>query len=97
MGLLEQLAAAAIRKNVISSLRSACPDELKEPLEKLLADTPAVNAIQGLVMGAMKDPSLLSRDAFASLPLEPATADLLNNTPGLINFLRRTALSKLKK
>ena len=97
MGLLEQLAAAAIRNNVISTLRANCPGSLSDALEQLLADKEAITAIQGLVMGAMKNPDTLTREAFANLPFSTGTADLLKNTPELIDYLRTTALSKLKR
>lgn len=97
MGLLEQLAAAAIRNNVISSLRSNCPADLKDALEKLLADKEAVTAIQNLVMGAMKNPDRLSAEAVLALPYDEATAALLAETPALVEFLVQTAQAKIKR
>lgn len=97
MGLLEQLAAAAIRNNVISTLRSNCPQELTGALEELLADKDAINAIQGLVMGSMKNPALLTKAAMLNLPFSETTATLLAETPSLADYLVQTALAKIKR
>lgn len=97
MGLLEQLAAAAIRNNVISTLRANCPADLQESLEQLLADKEALNAIQGLVMGAMKNPSALTPEAIKALPFSESTAALLTKVPVLADYLVETALAKMKR
>lgn len=97
MGLLEQLAAAAIRNNVISTLRSNCPADLKNALETLLADKDAITAIQNLVMGAMKNPDSLSAQAVMALHFGEDTAALLAETPALVDYLVQTALAKIKR
>lgn len=97
MGLLEQLAAAAIRNNVISTLRSNCPVDLRDSLEKLLGDKEAITAIQNLVMSAMKNPATLTVDAVMSLPFGESTAALLAENSALVEFLVQTAQAKIKR
>lgn len=95
MGFLQNLAAVAIRTKVISTLRSNCPAALAEPLEKLLGDSSAVNAIQQLVSSCLRNPASFSAEAIRDLPLSSATTELLTNTPDLVNYLVRTARSAM--
>ena len=46
MGLLQNLAAVAIRNKVMGNLRGNCPAGIKEQLETLLAHKEAVGIIQ---------------------------------------------------
>lgn len=97
MGLLEDLAAAAIRNQVLATLRAGCPAELKAALETLLADKAAVAAVQKLVMGAMKNPELLTSDAVAALPFSDEIRSLIAAEPALTEYLVQTAKAKLKR
>lgn len=77
MGLLQDLAAVAIRTQVIAALRADCPAALKDDLEQLLGDNAAIAAIQKIVMAAVAAKRALTPDAFAALSLKPALADYL--------------------
>lgn len=97
MGFLENIAKAAIRNNVLDTLRKNCPADLSPVLEQLLADKVAVNAIQDWVTACFREPSGITVEALSALPL-PATAKaLLTTHSDLATYLVSTALSKLKR
>ncbi len=97
MGLMEQLAALAIRKKVSAVLRDNCPAELKNGLESLLGNEPAVSAIQGILTAGMKNPAALRPDSLKAKLEESAAAALLQQFPGLTEYLVQTASSFLKR
>lgn len=97
MGLLEQLAAMAIRKKVSATLRDNCPADLKDGLEELLADENAVNAIQGILTAGMKNPATLRPESLKTQLLAGAAAAVLERFPGLTEYLVQTASSFLKR
>ncbi len=93
MGLLQQLAAVAIRNKVLAALRSHCPDSLKDDLETLLADTRAVDVIQRFVASALSRPESLTREALLALPLPQEAGRLLSSRPELTDYLLSMARS----
>ncbi|MDO4750689.1 MAG: hypothetical protein Q4A24_01165 [Akkermansia sp.] len=95
MGLLQNLAAIAIRNKVVGALRENCPQELKEELEQLLADKAAVAAIQGLVGANLKNPAAITAAAMQKLDMPQASRELLDKSPALVDYLVRTAVSRL--
>ncbi len=95
MGLLQNLAAVAIRNKVVGALRADCPAELAGSLEQLLADKDAINAIQGLVGANLKTPAGINAEAILGLSMPQPAKDLLAATPALVDYLVRTAVSKL--
>lgn len=97
MGLMEQLAALAIRKKVSGVLRDNCPVELKTALENLLGNEAAVNAIQGILTAGMKNPISLRPDSLKAQLLDSAAAATLQQFPGLTEYLVQTASSFLKR
>lgn len=97
MGFLEDLAALAIRGQVIAALRAECPANLKEPLEMLLGDAAAIAAIQGCVMQCMKSRRALCAADIAALPFAPAIGKLLAAHPALTDYLVATANAKMPK
>ncbi len=96
MGLLEQIAAAAIRNRIIAGLRDNCPAQLKEPMEKLLADKDAVAAFQKLATDARAGKASVTAESIAALPLSEATATLLQENPRLVKFLVMAAARMMK-
>lgn len=97
MGFLEDLAALAIRGQVIAALRAECPAELKESLEMLLGDAPAIAAIQSAVMQCMKSKSALTAETIASLPFSDTVKALLTAHPALTDFLVSVANAKMPR
>ncbi len=97
MGLLEQIAAAAIRNRMIAALRDKCPAPLKEPLENLLADKDAVAAFQKLATDARNGKAEVTAESIMALPLSDATTALLQQTPRLVKFLVVAAAALQKK
>ncbi len=97
MGLLEQIAAAAIRNRIISGLRENCPAPLKEPMESLLADKEAVAAFQQLATDARAGKAEVTVESISTLPLSEATATLLQENPRLVKFLVMAAARMMKK
>ena len=97
MGFLEDLAALAIRGQVIAALRAECPADLKEPLEMLLGDAAAIATIQGCVMQCMKAKSALSAANITALPFSPAIQSLLADHPALTDYLVKTANAKMPR
>lgn len=97
MGLLENLAALAIRNQVIAALRADCPAELKDALEMLLGDNAAIAAIQGCVMQAMKSKSSLSAADITALSFSAAVQELLTAQPALAEYLAATANAKMPR
>lgn len=89
------MAAIAIRNKVVGALRDGCPADLKDSLEQLLADKEAVAAIQGLVAANLKSPAGINAEAVLALPMPQASADLLRENSALVDYLVRTAVSKL--
>ncbi len=87
MGLLEQIAAAAIRNRMIATLRERCPTPLQEALESLLADKDAVAAFQKLATDARNGQAEVTEESILALPLSEATSALLQATPRLVKFL----------
>ena len=97
MGLMEQLAALAIRKKVCATLRDNCPSDLKSGLEVLLADEKAVSAIQAILTAGMKNPLALRPDSLRTQLLGSGAAAALEKSPGLVDYLVETAASFLKR
>ncbi len=97
MGLLEQIAAAAIRNRMLAALRDRCPAPLKEPLESLLADNEAVAAFQKLATAAHAGKAEVTPESIAALPLSAPTATLLQENPRLVKFLVVAAASLRKR
>ncbi len=97
MGLLEQIAAAAIRNRMIAALRDKCPAPLKEPLESLLADKDAVAAFQQLATDARAGKADVTPESIMALPLSEATATLLQENPRLVKFLVIAAAALQKR
>lgn len=97
MGLMEQLAALAIRKKVSTTLRDNCPAELKVGLEELLGNENAVGAIQNILTTGMKNPLSLRPDSLRSQLAASAAAAILQKFPGLSDYLVQTASSFLKR
>ncbi len=96
MGLLENIAKAAIRNNVLDTLRKNCPAGLAPVLEQLLADKEAVNGIQDWVASCFRNPDGITAEALLALPLPAAAKELLADHPELPAYLVSTALAKLK-
>ncbi len=97
MGLLEQLAAAAIRNRMLAALRERCPEPLKPQLESLLADKDAVAAIQQLATAAHAGKAEVNVENLMALPFSEATARLLQETPRLVKFLVMAAAALQKR
>ena len=95
MGLIQNLAAIAIRNKVVGALREQCPESLKEALEVLLADKAAIAAIQSLVGANLKNPAGITEAAILGLEMPQSSHDLLVATPDLVAYLVRTAVGKL--
>lgn len=91
MGLLQNLAALAIRKKVVAALEANCPPSLKEPLAQLLADNSAVTAIQNFVMANLKNPDAITPEALKGLEVPQAIKDLFEATPKLLIYLSKVA------
>ncbi len=96
MGLLEQIAAAAIRNRIISGLRDNCPSQLKEPMDKLLADKDAVAAFQKLATDARAGKAEVTVESIMALSLSAATSTLLQENPRLVKFLVMAAARMMK-
>lgn len=97
MGLLQQLAAVAIRNKVLAALRSHCPDSLRNDLEALLADAGAVDVIQHFVASALSHPESLTSDALLALPLPQEAGKLLSHNRELTDYLLSVARSHLQR
>lgn len=91
MGLLQNLAAIAIRNKVISGLRANCPADIKNDLETLLANKEAIDVIQNFVTAAMKSGDPIPPEAIANLPFPPDIRQLLQLTPQLLTYLTTSA------
>ncbi len=91
MGLLENLAAAAIRNRVVAELRQHCPEGLKDALEQLLGSKEAVSAIQQFAMDARAGKASVTQETLLALPLPGAIRELLQATPQLCQYLVRAA------
>ena len=96
MGLLEQIAAAAIRNRMLAALRERCPEPLKDALESLLADKEAVNSIQQLATAAHAGKAEVTQESLLALPFSEGSAKLLAENTGLVTFLV-TAAAALRK
>lgn len=92
---LQNLAAIAIRAQVVATLRAQCPADLKVALEDLLAHDSAVAKIQDLVAANLKTPAAITEDAILALDLPERARDLLTTTPALLTYLITTARTKL--
>ena len=97
MGLLQNLAAMAIRKKVVSALEANCPPSLKEALDKLLADKEAGATIQNFVMANLKTPLSITPDALRGLAMPPALKALFEETPKLLIYLSKVARAGVPK
>ncbi len=97
MGLLEHIAAAAIRNRMVSALRERCPAPLKEPLETLLGDKDAVSSIQQLATAAHAGQAEVTAESLLALPFSAATAALLQANPQLVTFLVIAAAALQKR
>lgn len=91
MGLLQNLAAIAIRKKVVETLEANCPPELKDALAQLLADKTAVTQIQNFVMANLKTPTAITPQAVKALELPTAIRELFESTPKLLTYLAAVA------
>ena len=87
MGLLQNLAAVAIRNKVMGNLRANCPEGIKEQLETLLANKEAVGIIQKFVTEAMKGGGRIQAEAVTTLPFPAEIQQLLADTPKLVTYL----------
>ncbi len=96
MGLLEQIAAAAIRNRIIAGLRENCPAQLKEPMEALLADKDAIAAFQKLATDARAGKAEVTVESISALPLSEPTSTLLQEHPRLVKFLVMAAARMMK-
>lgn len=92
---LQNLAALAIRTQVIATLRSQCPDALNVALEDLLAHERAVASIQNLVAANLKTPEAITGEAILALDLPERAYELLRSNPDLLTYLVTTARAKL--
>lgn len=97
MGLLQNLAALAIRKKVVAALEANCPPSLKEALAELLADKGAVTAIQNFVMANLKNHAAITPDALKGLEVSPAIKALFESTPRLLIYLSKVAKAGVPK
>ena len=97
MGLLQNLAALAIRKKVVAALEANCPPSLKEALAELLADNGAVTSIQNFVMANLKNPAAITPDALKGLEVSPAIKALFESTPRLLIYLSKVAKAGVPK
>lgn len=95
MGLLQNLAAAAIRAKVITTLKENCPPPLQAGLEELLNSKESVALIQNLISSCFAHPSNLTLEALLALPFPPEIRQLLCEQPELVQYLIQTALSRL--
>lgn len=95
MGLLQQLAAAAIRNKILATLREHCPASLREPLEALLADGDTVATLQHFVSSSLNHPEALSLEALLALPLPKKAEEVLSRHPELADYLLATARSRM--
>ena len=91
MGLLQNLAAAAIRNRVVAELRARCPEGVKDALEQLLGSNDAVSAIQQWAMDARAGKAAVTEGTLLGLPLPEGIRTLLQGTPELRSFLLRVA------
>lgn len=91
MGLLQNLAAIAVRKKVVETLESNCPPELKTVLAQLLADKTAVAVIQNFVMANLKTPSVITPESLKALELPPSIRALFETSPQLLSYLSKVA------
>jgi hypothetical protein len=87
MGLLQNLAAIAIRNKVMGNLRANCPEGIKDALETLLANKEAVAIIQKFVTEAMKTGGKIQAEAVTTLPFPAEIQQLLADTPKLVTYL----------
>ncbi len=97
MGLLQNLAAIAIRNKVMGNLRANCPEGIKDALETLLANKEAVGIIQKFVTEAMKGGGKIQADAVTTLPFPAEIQQLLADTPKLVTYLVLAARMAGKK
>lgn len=97
MGLLQNLAAIAIRNKVMSNLRANCPEAVKNELETLLANKEAVSIIQQFVTDAMKNGGKIQAEAVTTLPFPAEIQQLLADTPKLVTYLVLAARMAGKK
>lgn len=97
MGLLQNLAAMAIRKKVVAALEANCPPSLKEPLTQLLADKAAVTAIQNFVMANLKDPAAITPETLKALEVPAPIKELFEATPRLLIYLSKVAKAGVPK
>ncbi len=87
MGLLQNLAAVAIRNKVMANLRANCPEGIKNELETLLGNKEAVGIIQKFVTEAMKGGGKIQAEAVTTLPFPAEIQELLASTPKLVTYL----------
>ena len=87
MGLLQNLAAVAIRNKVMANLRANCPEGIKNELETLLDNKEAVGIIQKFVTEAMKGGGKIQAEAVTTLPFPAEIQELLAATPKLVTYL----------
>lgn len=97
MGLLQNLAAMAIRKKVVAALEANCPPSLKDSLGQLLGDSAAVATIQNFVMANLKNPSAITPDALKGLAFSPAIQALFESAPKLLIYLSKVAKAGVPK
>lgn len=97
MGLLQNLAAVAIRNKVMANLRANCPEGIKNELETLLGNKEAVGIIQNFVTEAMKGGGKIQAEAVTTLPFPAEIQELLTATPKLVTYLVLAARMAGKK
>ncbi|MBR6577264.1 MAG: hypothetical protein IKK73_09070 [Akkermansia sp.] len=97
MGLLQNLAAVAIRNKVMANLRSNCPEGIKNELETLLSNKEAVGIIQKFVTDAMKSGGKIQAEAVTTLPFPAEIQELLAANPKLVTYLVLAARMAGKK
>lgn len=87
MGLLQNLAAVAIRNKVMSNLRANCPEGIRNELETLLTNKEAVSIIQNFVTEAMKGSGRIQPEAVTTLPFPSEIQELMAANPKLVTYL----------
>ncbi len=97
MGLLQNLAAVAIRNKVMANLRANCPEGIQNELETLLGNKEAVGIIQNFVTEAMKGGGKIQAEAVTTLPFPAEIRELLAATPKLVTYLVLAARMAGKK
>ncbi len=91
MGLLENLAAAAMRNRVVAELRQHCPEGIRSALESVIASKEALAAVQQFAMDARAGKVRVTQESLLALPLPQAISELLRANPTLVQYLVHAA------